>query len=46
MNITTVYWTLCISLSVATLVMAAGLVAFVTTIIEKIQRISGRHARN
>jgi len=46
MNLTTVYWFLCIALVMATMVMAAGLVAFVTTIIERIQRISGHHARN
>jgi ABC-type Fe3+-siderophore transport system permease subunit len=46
MDLTTVYWTICITLGVATCTMAAGLVAFVATIIGQIQRISGRHARN
>lgn len=47
MDLTTVYWTLCIALWVATATMTAGLVAIVTTAYESIQRIIGRrHARN
>lgn len=48
MDLTTVYWTICIALSVAICTMAAGLVAFVTTAYESIQRIisGNRQARN
>lgn len=46
MDLTTVYWFLCVALTIAACVMTAGLVAFVITIVEQIQRISGRHARN
>ena len=46
MNLTTVYWIFSIALVVATLVMLAGLVALVTTIVEQIQRISERCVRD
>lgn len=47
MNLTTVYWVLCVALAVAILVMAAGLVAIVTTSCESIQRIlTARQTRN
>lgn len=47
MDFTTVYWVFCIALVVAICTMAAGLVAFVTTSYESIQRIiEGRQARN
>jgi hypothetical protein len=46
MNLTAVYWILSVALVVAALVMAAGLVAIITTTVEQIQRISGRHARD
>lgn len=46
MNLTTVYWVLCVALVVAICVMAAGLVSIVTNIVEQVRRISERHARN
>jgi predicted PurR-regulated permease PerM len=46
MDLTTVYWILCVTLVVAICVMAASLVSIVASIVEQIQRISGRHARN
>jgi len=48
MDLTTVYWTICITFWVATGTMVAGLVAFVTTAYESIYRIkSGRiHVRS
>lgn len=47
MNLTIVCWVLCVALIIAILVMSAGLVAFVTTAYESIQRIMiARHARN
>lgn len=47
MDLTTVYWTLCVALAVAICVMVAGLVAIVTTTYESIQRIMiARKVRN
>jgi ABC-type Fe3+-siderophore transport system permease subunit len=39
MNLMIAYWIFCISLVVATVVMLVGLVGFVMTIVEQIQRI-------
>jgi FlaG/FlaF family flagellin (archaellin) len=47
MDLTTVYWIIAVALVVAICVMAAALVAFVTTSYETVQRImTNRHARN
>lgn len=46
MDLTTVYWIIAVALVVAICVMAAALVAFVTTAYESIQRISVRKTRN
>ncbi len=44
MNLTTVFWILCIALVVASLVMAVGLVAIVVDIIDRVQRMRNRRA--
>lgn len=47
MDLTTVYWFVCIALAVAIFVMTAGLVAIATTAYESIQRImSGRNTKS
>lgn len=46
MDFTTVCWILSIALVVAICFMAAGLVTFVLTAIEQVQRIVGNHARD
>ena len=48
MDLTVIYWILCVALVVAILVMVAGLVAFVAAAYETIRRIiSGRqHVRS
>lgn len=46
MDLTTVYWTICIALWVATATMAFGLVSFVTTSYESIHRIISGHRRS
>lgn len=46
MDLTTVYWILAVALVVAICVMAAALVAFVTTTYETIQRISVQKSRD
>lgn len=47
MDLTTVYWILCVALVIAISIMVAGLVAFVVLAYETIQRIRiERRARN
>lgn len=45
MDLTTVYWTICVALWVAICVMASGLVTIVLIAVEKYQRISEHYAR-
>lgn len=46
MDLTTVYWIICMALGVAICVMAAGLVTIVLDIVLKVQQIRGYNARN